>query len=156
MKKFIVVAVALLVLTLPSTADSYGVIQLFGIVPEFVNISVASSQIALNLKSITQTPIAVSSIRVWSSRHWSIAIQSKNDGFLKNSIDPSERIGYLFTLGSLTTSPESLSMVWTSSVQEPTLKVGFELPLKVQVLPLNTSLATGIYEDSLTINIQQL
>ncbi len=156
MKISIIRAIFLFCLALSAGADTIGSMTVSGIVPELIHMSISSSQIRLNLESSTRDPITVSSVRVWSTCHWSIAIESKNKGFLENVEDPSERIGYLFTFGALTETPESLSSVWTSSVQDPTLKVGFDLPLNVQLLASDSNLIAGVYEDSLIINIQQL
>jgi len=156
MKISIIGVIFLLCLALSAGADTFGTMTLAGIVPELIHMSISSNQINLNLQSSTQEPIEVSSVRVWSTCHWTIAVESKNQGFLENSADPTERIGYLFTLGGLTSVPESLSSMWTSAIQEPTLRVGFDLPLSVRLLANDSNLVAGVYEDSLTINIQQL
>lgn len=137
-------------------ADTTGVVSLTGIVPDYIQISVSSSQISLNMRSVTNDPILVNSIHVLSSSNWEIVIESKNKGYLENIGNPSERIGYVLTLGALTPEPASLTTAWYSSVQGPTLKHGYELPLAVQVLAHDTDLTEGVYEDSLTINIKQL
>lgn len=68
----------LLCLASVAGADTFGSMIVSGIVPEFIHMAISSSKITLNLQSAVQVPILASSVRVWSTCHWVIAVESKN------------------------------------------------------------------------------
>lgn len=136
-------------------AATNGTVAISGIVPESVILSVSSSHVNLTANRGSESMISVTTLTVWSSGHWVIAVESKNGGYLLNLDDLQEKIHYLFTLGILTQSPEELKSPWTSEVQSPTSKVGLALPLAILLQTEGQMIGEGTYEDLLTINIKQ-
>lgn len=137
------------------TTNVSNTLVLVGIVPEFLNISIPSSQISIETDLSSKNPFNAGNIVVSSSTSWSIIIESKNSGFLVNSYNPEEKILYEFALGSLSTNFETLQDIWISNAQSATLKSGLELPLIIILRSKDPNLTQGIYSDLLTICINQ-
>ena len=137
------------------TTNVSNTLVLVGIVQEFLNISIPSSQISIETDLNSENPFNVGNIVVSSSTSWSIIIESKNSGFLVNSYNPEEKILYEFALGSLSTNFETLQDIWISNAQSATLKSGLELPLIIILRSKDPNLTQGVYSDLLTICINQ-
>lgn len=99
--------------------------------------------------------LMVTSLTVASTGHWALSIESKNGSYLLNSDDANSRIHYLFSLGSLTSSPIDLRSSWTSGVQSPTSSAGITLSLAILLQKGEEFVREGTYDDWLTINIKQ-
>lgn len=145
----------ILVLGTSAFALTNGNVVISGIVPDSVHLSLSSSQINLRANHDSDSLVSVTTLTVWSSGHWVIAVESKNVGYLLNLSNPQEKIHYLFTLGILTQDPKDLGSIWTSDVQAPTSKAGLALPLAILLQTQGQLMGEGSYEDMLTINIKQ-
>ncbi len=156
MKKYALVALfAVVVFGMAfATTTATGSVSISGTVSEIFTLAVPTTYTGTIANGSSAETWAIGNVKVTSNvKNWTITLSSGNSGYLVNSADGTEKIAYTVTLGTLTSSAQSLSSPWTSAAQGRTLKDGTSYALAASFGPSTDYYQAGTYSDSITVTI---
>jgi spore coat protein U-like protein len=153
--RFLVLALLVLLVAIPSFAGTTGQLTISGSVPLNISIAVAPTSSATNLPLSTgtgSTPLTVANVTEISNSHsgYSVALSSANAGVLKEA-SGSSSLAYSLTYGNATISFTNGSAVITNTKGQ-TSSSGTVNALAIS-FQSGSSLPADTYSDTLTFTI---